>query len=219
MRFRPGVQVAHHDDVRSCCDQLRDVAQLLEAGAPAQRQVQHDDPQPRSTFAITQHQRASARNSTGQAVFFDFIGNVAPKYAVAGMGDDADLAVGLMGPPRKVGLFGQVLDLVDEAGTKAAAVDFLQADDVEIRCQRRDRFEVRYPLIVGQHLAPTAGNVFAVAGSGGPGLDVEAHQLQHPAGLADHGQPFTTGGPRTQGAAFSLAACSPSSRAISQSAT
>ena len=85
------------------------------------------------------HQRTAARDRPGQAVLVDAVRLPATHHAVAGVGDDADLAVGLVRPPREPGVGCEVLGLVDEARAQAAAVDLLQADDVEPRDEIGDR--------------------------------------------------------------------------------
>src|SRR6056297_668876 len=180
MTLRAGIEVAHDDHIRVCRDQVGHVAKLLKSCAPAQSEVKNDHPQRLSIAAEFSLQRASAGDCAGQPVFVHTDGILPAKKPVAGMRDDADLAVGLVCPPRETGVRGQILGLVDEAGSETAAIDFLKTDDVVVCNKFRYRIEVGNALVVGQDLAPATGDVLAVLGGRGSSLDVEAQQLQHP---------------------------------------
>ena len=55
------------------------------------------------------------------------------------LGDRSEVAIQLRVPVREVAPVGEVFDLIDEAASQAAGVDFLQRDDVVVRNQVADR--------------------------------------------------------------------------------
>lgn len=94
------------------------------------------------------------------------------------LGDTPEVAVELLVPVGERPQLGQVLDLIDVAGTQAAAVGFLEGDEVVVGEQFADPLQVGRPPRVGQQVLPTAGQVVAVALGADTDLDVEAEKAQ-----------------------------------------
>ena len=69
--------------------------------------------------------------------------------------------------------------LVDEAGANAAAVDFLQRDDVELVQQLGNLAQRLLPSGVRQQMLPATGEVVMITLGVDTDLNVEAQQLQH----------------------------------------
>ncbi|MEM8275254.1 hypothetical protein Q4S01_20315, partial [Morganella morganii] len=71
-----------------------------------------------------------------------------------------------------------MLDLIDVAGTQAAAVGFLEGDEVVVGEQFADPLQVGRPPRVGQKVMPTAGKLVAVARGADTDMKVEADKAQ-----------------------------------------
>ena len=68
---------------------------------------------------------------------FQQVGCVAAKKPVGVLGKATEVAVELLVPVGEGPFAGQMLDLIDEAGTQAAAVDFLQGHKIKLVEQLR----------------------------------------------------------------------------------
>ncbi|MNF93680.1 hypothetical protein D3C84_763640 [compost metagenome] len=172
-----GVHVAHQHLVAIAADQFTDIGQLAGAGACAQGQVHDHHHQRLRPFAETQQDRPAPWRA-GQWMVLQALRLQAAEHAVAVLGQAAEVAVELLVPEGKGGEFGQVLDLVDEAGAQAAAVHFLQRDQVIIAKQGGNLLQIAGAPAVRQQMLPAAGQVVAVALGADADLDIEAEQAQ-----------------------------------------
>ena len=177
-RVGGAVGVAHDDDVFVFRHQITDCGQLARTAARAQRQMRDHHRQAVAGGAETRDQRAAAGQAPGQLVLAHRERGEAADQAEAVLGHAAEIAVDLDPPVFEAGLFGEVFDLVAVLAAPAAGVDFLQADDVVADQQFADAVEIVAHLLAGQHMAPAAGDVLAIALGADADLHVEAEQGQ-----------------------------------------
>ncbi|RMQ30608.1 hypothetical protein ALQ06_05813 [Pseudomonas syringae pv. berberidis] len=109
---------------------------------------------------------------------FDLGRTQAAQYTVAVLGKASEVAIELLIPERETAQLGEMLDLIDEAGAHASAIDFLQGDQIEIVDQVADLLQVASPADVRQQVLPAARQVMPVALGADTDLDIETEQPQ-----------------------------------------
>ena len=102
------------------------------------------------------------------------------EHAIAVLGQATQIAIELLIPVREFALLGQVLDLIDVAGSKAATISFLQSDQIEVAQQVAYLVQVTGPPFVWQYMLPAAGQVMTVALGTVTDLDIKTEQSQTP---------------------------------------
>ncbi|KPX88228.1 Uncharacterized protein ALO64_05504 [Pseudomonas meliae] len=102
----------------------------------------------------------------------------ATQHTIAVLGEATEIAIELLIPVRKATQLSKVLDLIDEAGTHAAAIDFLQRHQIEIVDQIADFLQVACPAAMWQQMLPAARQVVVVALGTDTHLDIETEQTQ-----------------------------------------
>src|SRR5690606_22548985 len=100
------------------------------------------------------------------------------EHAVAVLGEPAQVAVELLIPVGEGAELGQMLDLIDVAGAHAAAIGFLQGDQIVTVEQLADALEVAGAPRMRQQMLPATGQVVMVTLGADAHLDVEAEQTQ-----------------------------------------
>ncbi|MDT4856088.1 hypothetical protein FQZ97_904640 [compost metagenome] len=172
-----GVHVAHQDLMPVAADQFADIGQLAGAGTGSERQVHHHHHDGVLAFADAQQHRAAAAGAR-QRVILQQAGTQPAEHAIAVLGQMAKIAIELLVPVGEGAEVGQVFDLVDIAGTQAAAIGFLQGDQVVVGEQIADALQVAGAPVVGQQVLPATCQVVMVTLGIDTDLDIEAEQTQ-----------------------------------------
>ena len=156
----------------------------MAAGAGTQCQVHHDHHQRFRTFAETDQDRSATLGSR-QRMIFNRPRAQAAEHAIAVLAEATEVAIELLIPVREGAELGQVFDLIDVAGSQAAAIGFLQGDQVEVAQQIADFLQIVGTPGVRQQMLPASGQVMPVPLGTDADLDIEAEQAQ----TAVRGQP------------------------------
>ena len=172
-----GVHVTHEHLVLVVTNQFTHVGQLQVARTPPEGQVHHHHHQGFRAFAKT-HKDRPAPFGAWQGVIFNSRGFEAAEYAIAVLRQSPQVAVELLIPVREGAQLSQVFHLVDIAGAQAAAVGFLQRDQVEVAEQVADFLQVTGTPLVGQQVLPATREVMPILLGTVAHLDIETEQAQ-----------------------------------------
>jgi hypothetical protein len=96
--------------------------------------------------------------------------------------DGAEATVDLVVPVGEAGVFGQVLGLYDTVAAQAAAVHFLQADNIKGFNNVGNAVEIWQAFSAGPYMTPTTRKVIPIRFCADSGLDVETGQPEMPPG-------------------------------------
>ncbi len=162
--------------MRNITNDLLDVAELAQARAASERQVENQHHQRIVAVPKPGTQCTPAGDHARQPVFDDLGGAHPAQQPDTVLRQWAEIPVGLVMPARKPGLFRQVFRLVDEPAPQAAAIDFLETDDIVAADHPPDGIEVAHTLGMRKHVFPAVRHIVAIAGGGDAGLDVVAQQ-------------------------------------------
>ncbi|MNW66049.1 hypothetical protein D3C74_444860 [compost metagenome] len=114
----------------------------MQAARPgAQRQVHHDH-HPRFRAFAEPYQNGSATLWPRQRMIFNRPRAQSAEHAVAVLGQATEIAIELLIPVREGAELGKVFDLIDVARTQAAAIGFLQGDQIEVAEQVADLLQI-----------------------------------------------------------------------------
>src|SRR5690606_8469147 len=114
----------------------------------------------------------------GQRMIFQRLRFESAEHAVAVLAEATEVAVELLIPVWKGAELGQMLDLIDVARAHAAAVGFLQRNQVVAVEQLADALQVTGTPRMRQQVLPAAGQVVVITLGADPNLNIEAEQAQ-----------------------------------------
>ena len=121
---------------------------------------------------------ASATLGPRQRMIFNRPRAQAAEHAIAVLAEATEIAIELLIPVGEGTELRQVFNLIDVAGSQAAAVGFLQGDQIEVAQQIADLLQIVSTPGVRQQVLPAPGQVVPIALGTDTDLNVEAEQAQ-----------------------------------------
>src|SRR5207253_11403380 len=115
---------------------------------------------------------------TRQWMIFDNPRTQAAEHTIAVLPQATEIAFELLIPVRKGAELGQVLDLVGVARPQAAAIGFLQGDQIEIAQQTADLLQIVCSPGVRQQMLPATGQIMPITLGADTNLNIETEQTQ-----------------------------------------
>src|SRR5471032_817911 len=172
-----GVHVAHQYLMAITANKIANVGKLAGTRSSAQCQMHHDYHQRISAFAKT-NQNGAAASRPGQWMVFYRPWAQAAEHAVAVLAKMPEVAIELLIPVRERPELGKVFDLIDVARSQAAAIGFLECDQIEVAQQVADLLQVTGTAVVRQQVLPATCQVMPIALGTDTDLNVETEQPQ-----------------------------------------